>query len=110
MASSTNGNGNDNGTGNGGDDSPAVTFKFSVGSTRSHGTEIIDEKGNVVALVVATDHRAIVAQLLAASPDLLYGVGRARTYFREIAHAADDQAQVIRRLLREIYRMATTIK
>lgn len=101
---------NTNDDSNGNDDRLLATFKFRVGSTRPQGIEIIDDKGKAVALVVATENAALVAHLLASSPDLLYGVGRARTYFREIANAADDQVQAIRRLLREIYRKATARK
>lgn len=87
-------------------DCPA-TLRFKVGALRPQGLEILDaETGRLVALIVDKERASRIAPLFSESPGMLYALGRVRQFLRE-NFAADDRAQPLRRLLRELCEQIT---
>lgn len=82
----------------------ALKLKLKRGSRQSGGLEILDAKSNKpVALILEGEHAEALAQLLVASPDLLYAISRARDHLRETT----GHTHPLRNLLREVWEKAT---
>jgi hypothetical protein len=91
-------------------DTPALALKLKRGSKQSAGLEILDAKsGRPVAIICEGEFSEEIAQLLLASPDLLYGVLRAATHLHcdDPSAAPSPERRKICKLLRELFTLST---
>jgi hypothetical protein len=89
---------------------PALALKLKRGGKQGTHTEILDSNsGRPVALILEGEHAETLAQLVLASPDLLYGVLRAAAHlgFEDPAAAATPEQRKIFKLLRDVFSQAT---
>lgn len=91
------------------DDGPAAQLRFKIGTRHERdGIKILDHEGQLVAIVLPGNANAdLIASLFESSPNLLYGIGRARRLLRAIvekeAQPDDEQTLAVRLLLRNLH-------
>jgi hypothetical protein len=89
---------------------PALALKLKRGGKQGTQLEILDAKTDKpVALILEGEHSEVLAQLLLASPDLLWGVLRAAAHLHceDSAAGSTPEQRKVCKLLRDVFAQAT---